>query len=74
MKKEEGVMKLEESNGCINGSLSINVEIFEIATSFHLVEVKRSNGDAVEYQKLLRQDIKPALKEIVWAWQGEQQH
>jgi 5'-AMP-activated protein kinase catalytic alpha subunit len=25
----------------------------------------------VEYQKLLQQEIRPALKDIVWNWQGE---
>lgn len=74
MKKQEWVMKLEASSGYMNEKLSIDVEIFEIAPSFHLVEVKKSNGDAVAFQKLLKQDIKSALKEIIWAWQGERQH
>ncbi|THG08193.1 hypothetical protein TEA_014368 [Camellia sinensis var. sinensis] len=73
-KKDQGFFKLEESNECITGALSIDIEIFEITPSFHVVEVKRSRGDALEYQKILKQDIRPALKEIVWAWQGEQQH
>ncbi|KAI8008239.1 CBL-interacting serine/threonine-protein kinase 10 [Camellia lanceoleosa] len=73
-KKDRGFFKLEESNECITGALSNNREIFEITPSFHVVEVKRSRGDALEYQKILKQDIRPALKEIVWAWQGEQQH
>ncbi|KAI8007449.1 CBL-interacting serine/threonine-protein kinase 10 [Camellia lanceoleosa] len=73
-KKDRGFFKLEESNEGIRGALSIDIEIFEITPSFHVVEVKRSRGDTLEYQKILKQDIRPALKEIVWAWQGEQQH
>jgi 5'-AMP-activated protein kinase catalytic alpha subunit len=35
--------------------------------------MKKSSGDTVEYQKVVKQDIRPALKDIVWSWQGEQQ-
>ncbi|XP_071934411.1 CBL-interacting protein kinase 2-like, partial [Coffea arabica] len=73
MKKEGGVMKLEQPNDCRNGTVSIDVEIFEITSSFHLVEVRKSSGDALDYLKVLQQNLKPALTEIVWAWQGEQQ-
>jgi 5'-AMP-activated protein kinase catalytic alpha subunit len=38
-----------------------------------LVEVKKSNGDTLEYQKILNDDIRPALQDIVWVWQGELQ-
>jgi len=72
-KKDQGFMRLEGSSEGINGTLFIDVEIYEITSSFHLVEVKKSSGDSVDYQKMLRQDIRPALREIVWAWQGEQQ-
>ncbi|CAI9774934.1 unnamed protein product [Fraxinus pennsylvanica] len=73
-KKDQGwFMRLEGTNKGINGILSIDVEIFEITSSFHLVEVKKSSGDSVYYQKMLRQDIRPALREIVWAWLGELQ-
>ncbi|XP_059317960.1 CBL-interacting protein kinase 2-like [Lycium ferocissimum] len=72
MKKEAGFMRLEGSGEGSYGTLSIDAEIFEITPSFHLVELKKSNGDKVEYQKMLTQVIRPALEEIVWAWQGEQ--
>ncbi|KAL3524044.1 hypothetical protein ACH5RR_016878 [Cinchona calisaya] len=74
MKKEGGVLKLEGLNECRNGTLSIDIEIFEITSSFHLVEVRKSSGDPLDYLKMLKQNLKPALTEIVWAWQGEQQH
>ncbi|OIT22655.1 PREDICTED: CBL-interacting protein kinase 2-like [Nicotiana attenuata] len=72
IKKEAGFIRLEGVNAARYGTLSIDVEIFEITPSFHLVELKRSYGDKVEYQKMLRQVIRPALEEIVWSWQGEQ--
>uniref|UniRef100_A0A1D1ZH08 non-specific serine/threonine protein kinase n=1 Tax=Anthurium amnicola TaxID=1678845 RepID=A0A1D1ZH08_9ARAE len=70
-KKDGGIMKLEGSNEGRRGVLAIDAEIFEITPSFHLVEIKKSNGDTLEYQKIWKQDLRPALKDIVWAWQGE---
>nr|GMD00537.1 CBL-interacting protein kinase 18-like [Ipomoea batatas] len=54
------------------GALSIDVAVYEITSSFHLIEMKRSSGNVIEYQNMLRQQIRPALEEIVWSWQGEQ--
>ena len=75
MKKDQGYMRLE---GCVDScrkeTLSIDVSIFEISSSFYLVEMQKSSGGSIDYQHLMRQNIRPALKEIVWAWQGEQQH
>lgn len=70
-KKDGGFLRLEPSEKGRNCLLSIDVEIFEITPYFHLVEVKTS-GDAFDFQKILRKEIRPALNDIVWAWQGEQ--
>nr|QGW49060.1 CBL-interacting protein kinase 1 [Vitis yeshanensis] len=72
-KKDGGLLKMEGSKEGRKGVLSIDAEIFEVTPSFHLVEVKKSSGDTLEYQKIVKQEIRPALKDIVWAWQGEQQ-
>lgn len=68
-KKKNGIMKIEGSKEGRKGFVSIEAEIFEFTPSFHLVEMK-TTGDALEYQKLWKEDIRPALKDIVWAWQG----
>ncbi|XP_022761414.1 CBL-interacting protein kinase 2-like [Durio zibethinus] len=72
-KKDGGLLKIEGSKEGKKGVLGIDAEIFEITPLFHLVEVKKSNGDTFEYQKVMKQDIRPALSDIVWTWQGEQQ-
>ncbi|XP_008808322.1 CBL-interacting protein kinase 18-like [Phoenix dactylifera] len=72
-KKDSGVLKMEGSTAGRKGVLAIDAEIFEVTPLFHLVEIKKTNGDTLEYQKMLKQGIRPALKDIVWAWQGEQQ-
>ncbi|XP_040991967.1 CBL-interacting serine/threonine-protein kinase 10 [Juglans microcarpa x Juglans regia] len=73
MKKEAGLLKLEGMKEGRKGILSIDAEIFEVTPSFHLVEVKKANGDTIEYQQMVKENIKPAIRDIVWVWQGEQQ-
>ncbi|KAL6977538.1 CBL-interacting protein kinase 2 [Sarracenia purpurea var. burkii] len=73
IKKDGGLLKFEQSNERNRDSLTIDIELFEITPSFHVVEMKKSRGDAIEYLQILKRDIRPALKDIVWAWQGEQQ-
>ncbi|KAL7247197.1 hypothetical protein ACSBR2_002167 [Camellia fascicularis] len=70
-KKDGGLLKFEGMKEGRKGILSIDAEIFEVSPSFHLVEVKKSNGDKLEYQKILNEGIRPALQDIVWAWQGD---
>ncbi|XP_042503978.1 CBL-interacting protein kinase 2-like [Macadamia integrifolia] len=72
-KKSGGLLKLEGSKEGTKGVLSIDAEIFEVTPSFHLVELKKSGGDTPDYQKILTQDIKPALNDIVLAWQCDPQ-
>ncbi|KAK2637188.1 hypothetical protein Ddye_031980 [Dipteronia dyeriana] len=72
--KKGGMLKLEKPGEGRRGAISMYAEIFEFSPSFHLVEVKKSRGDTLEYLTMLKKDIKPALKDIVFAWQGEQQH
>ncbi|KAF5737279.1 CBL-interacting protein kinase 2-like isoform X1 [Tripterygium wilfordii] len=72
-KNDAGLLKIEGSKEGRKGVLGIDTEVFEITPCFHLVEIKKTSGDTLEYQKVLKEDIRPALKDIVWAWQGEQQ-
>ncbi|CAL9138524.1 unnamed protein product [Musa acuminata var. zebrina] len=72
-KKDHGVLKMEGTTQGRKGVLAIDAEIFEVTPAFHMVEIKKTNGDTLEYQKTWKQDIRPALKDIVWAWHGEQQ-
>jgi len=71
--KDNGVLNLATTKEGRKGMLELDAEIFEIAPSFLLVELKKTNGDTLEYQKMMKDDIRPSLKNIVWAWQGDQQ-
>ncbi|KNA21033.1 hypothetical protein SOVF_046930 [Spinacia oleracea] len=72
-KKDGGYMKLVGSRGR-KEEVAIDVDIFEVTPSFHVVEMKKSNGNSMDYQKVLKNEMQPALKDIVWAWQGDGQH
>ncbi|CAH2069536.1 unnamed protein product [Thlaspi arvense] len=70
-KREAGLFKLERLKEGRKGILSMDAEIFQVTPTFHMVEVKKSNGDTLEYQKLVAEDLRPALADIVWVWQSD---
>ncbi|CAM8877745.1 hypothetical protein QQ045_020784 [Rhodiola kirilowii] len=70
-KQDKGLFKLKGSQEGRKGIISIDAEVLEVTPSFHLVELVKSNGDTIEYRKILKEDIRPALQDIVWVWQGE---
>ncbi|KAF8010486.1 hypothetical protein BT93_J1198 [Corymbia citriodora subsp. variegata] len=72
MKKDAGLLKLEGIKEGRKGILGIEAEIFEITPSFHMIELRKASGDTMEYLKAIKEDIRPALDDIVWVWQGEQ--
>ncbi|KAL1196861.1 CBL-interacting serine/threonine-protein kinase 2 [Cardamine amara subsp. amara] len=72
-KQDAGLFKLERLKEGRKGVLAIDAEIFQVTPMFHLVEVKKCNGDTMEYQKLVEEDLRPALADIVWVWQGEKE-
>ncbi|KAG7608403.1 NAF/FISL domain [Arabidopsis suecica] len=72
-KQGAGLFKLERVKEGKNGILTMDAEIFQVTPTFHLVEVKKCNGDTMEYQKLVEEDLRPALADIVWVWQGEKE-
>ncbi|GJT71551.1 CBL-interacting serine/threonine-protein kinase 10 [Tanacetum coccineum] len=64
-KREAGLLKLEAIEEGRKGILSIDAEIFELTQSFHLVEVKKCNGDTLEYHNVV-EHLRPRLQEIAW--------
>ncbi|KAJ4819828.1 CBL-interacting serine/threonine-protein kinase 2 [Rhynchospora pubera] len=70
-KKDNGLFKLAGTKEGRKGVVELDAEIFEVAPEFYLVEMKKTSGDTLEYKKMMKEDIRPALKDIVWAWQGD---
>ncbi|KAF7803311.1 CBL-interacting protein kinase 5 [Senna tora] len=74
VKKNGGRVKLQGSKSGRKGQLGIDAEIFEVTSSFRIVEVKKTAGDTFEYMEFRDHDLKPSLKDIVWEWQQETSH
>lgn len=74
VRKKDGKVNLQGKKEGRKGQLGIDAEIFEVTPSFHVVEVKKSAGDTLEYQQFCNQGLKPSLQDIIWTWQqGEEQ-
>lgn len=66
IKKTESRVKLQGEEAGRKGKLSIEAEIFAVAPSVLMVEVKKDHGDTLEYNQFCRKELRPALKDIVW--------
>ncbi|KAF7023915.1 hypothetical protein CFC21_036338 [Triticum aestivum] len=70
LNKEKGRVELEGSQDGRKRALALEAEIFEVAPSVHVVEMRKTGGDSLEFQDFYKQELKPSLGDIVWAWQG----
>ncbi|XP_030954844.1 CBL-interacting serine/threonine-protein kinase 6-like [Quercus lobata] len=66
VKKSESRVRLEGNECGRKGKLAIAAEIFAVTPSFLVVEVKKINGDALEYNQFCSKELRPALKDFVW--------
>nr|QOL71358.1 CBL-interacting protein kinase 5 [Cynodon dactylon x Cynodon transvaalensis] len=72
VKKQDGLVKLQGSKEGRKGQLAIDAEIFEVTPAFYVVEVKKSAGDTLEYEKFCNKGLRPSLKGICWTSQSEE--
>ncbi|KAK7844089.1 CBL-interacting serine/threonine-protein kinase 6 [Quercus suber] len=66
VKKSESRVRLQGNESGRKGKLAIAAEIFAVTPSFLVVEVKKDNGDTLEYKQFCSKELRPALKDIVW--------
>lgn len=66
VKKSESTVRLQGQESGRKGKLAIAAEIFAVTPSFLVVEVKKDNGDTLEYNQFCSKELRPALKDIVW--------
>ncbi|KAF6160068.1 hypothetical protein GIB67_025731 [Kingdonia uniflora] len=64
-------VKMQGSDEGRKGRLAVTAEVFEVAPEVAIVEFEKSAGDTLEYVKFCEEDVRPALKDIVWSWQGD---
>ncbi|KAL0542652.1 hypothetical protein IC582_017725 [Cucumis melo] len=63
-------MKLQGEKTGRKGHLSVATEIFQVAPSLHLVELRKAGGDTLEFQKFYN-NLSTGLKDIVWRYGDE---
>ncbi|XP_065620039.1 CBL-interacting protein kinase 23 [Quercus suber] len=65
VKKNNYKLKLQGEKTGRKGHLSVATEIFEVAPSLYMVEVRKSGGDTLEFHKFYK-NLTVGLKDIVW--------
>ncbi|KAL1553772.1 CBL-interacting serine/threonine-protein kinase 6 [Salvia divinorum] len=66
VKKSESCVRLQGLESGRKGKLGIAADVFSVAPSFVVVEVKKASGDTLEYKQFCSKELRPALKDIVW--------
>ncbi|GAB2228236.1 hypothetical protein Droror1_Dr00010066 [Drosera rotundifolia] len=69
--KGEFRVKMEGKTEGRMGKLVVVAEVFEAAPGVAVVEFSRSAGDALEYARWIKVDVREQMDDIVWSWQGE---
>ncbi|XP_047310069.1 CBL-interacting serine/threonine-protein kinase 23-like [Impatiens glandulifera] len=65
VKKNNFKMKLQGEKTGRKGHLSVATEIFEVAPSFYMVDLRKSSGDTLEFHKFYK-ELSTGLKDVVW--------
>ncbi|PIA44067.1 hypothetical protein AQUCO_01800249v1 [Aquilegia coerulea] len=71
IKLKEFKVKMQGNEEGRKGKLSVVAEIFEVASEVTIVEFSKCSGDSLEYAKFCEEGARPALKDIIWSWQGD---
>nr|AFK49568.1 unknown [Medicago truncatula] len=58
-------MKLQGDKSGRKGHLSVATEVFEVAPSLHMVELRKTRGDTLEFHKFYK-TFSSGLQDIVW--------
>lgn len=65
VRKQNYKIKLQGHTSGRKGRLSVATEIFEVAPSLHVVELRKTGGDTLEFHKFFKK-FSSGLKDVVW--------
>ncbi|KAK8966097.1 CBL-interacting protein kinase 32 [Platanthera guangdongensis] len=65
VQKKSYKMRLENLKAGRKGNLNIATEVFQVAPSLHMVEVRKAKGDTLEFHKFYK-NLSSSLKDVVW--------
>ncbi|PIA53289.1 hypothetical protein AQUCO_00900101v1 [Aquilegia coerulea] len=63
--KKNYKMRLENMKAGRKGNLNVATEVFQVAPSLHMVEVRKAKGDTLEFHKFYKK-LSNSLKDVVW--------
>ncbi|KAK3408395.1 hypothetical protein EUGRSUZ_J00641 [Eucalyptus grandis] len=70
--KKNYKMRLENIKAGRKGNLNVATEIFQVAPSLHMVEVRKAKGDTLEFHKFYK-NLSTCLEDVVWKTEEEMQ-
>ncbi|KAL3828676.1 hypothetical protein ACJIZ3_017478 [Penstemon smallii] len=70
--KKNYKMRLENLKAGRKGNLNISTEVFQVAPSLHMVEVRKAKGDTLEFHKFYK-NLSTSLEDVVWKTEEEMQ-
>ncbi|KAL8480104.1 hypothetical protein ACS0TY_026871 [Phlomoides rotata] len=70
--KKNYKMRLENSKAGRKGNLNVATEVFQVAPSLHMVEVRKAKGDTLEFHKFYK-NLSTCLEDVVWKTEEEMQ-
>ncbi|KAK6158942.1 hypothetical protein DH2020_006256 [Rehmannia glutinosa] len=65
-------MKLQGDKTGRKGQLAVATEVFEVAPSLHMVELRKTGGDTLEFHKFYK-TFSSGLKDIVWTSESNEE-
>ncbi|OQU90517.1 hypothetical protein SORBI_3002G424500 [Sorghum bicolor] len=70
IQKKNYKMLMENPKAGRKGNLNVETEVFQVAPSLHVVELKKAKGDTLEFQNFYK-TLSTELKDVVWACDDE---
>ncbi|KAI3461177.1 hypothetical protein Pfo_017840 [Paulownia fortunei] len=70
--KKNYKMRLENLKAGRKGNLNVATEVFQVAPSLHMVEVRKAKGDTLEFHKFYK-NLSTCLEDVVWKTEEDMQ-
>ncbi|GFP97084.1 cbl-interacting serine/threonine-protein kinase 3 [Phtheirospermum japonicum] len=65
-------MRLQNIKAGRKGNLNVATEVFQVAPSLHMVEVRKAKGDTLEFHKFYK-NLSTSLEDVVWKTEEDMQ-
>ncbi|XP_027080782.1 CBL-interacting protein kinase 32 [Coffea eugenioides] len=72
VRKKNYKMRLENVKAGRKGNLNVATEVFQVAPSLHMVEVRKAKGDTLEFHKFYK-NLSTSLEDVVWKTEDDMQ-